>query len=81
MSYNDPFGIDGIEDMFEPKIVSNIEDTAVQIMDHLGDRDSCVFVDDDCETWEVRRIGINSAMAISLAHNSIVRIKKRQSVI
>jgi len=79
MNYEDPFGIDGIEDMYEPSIVHNIEDTAVQIMDHLGDRDSCVFVDDDCETWEVRRISFNSAMAISLARNSIVRIKKRQS--
>ncbi len=64
---------------FDIESYGDMHDMVEQMIMLLGDRDSCTFVDDECETWEVKQLTDGTYVAASLSKNSLLKIK-RESV-
>ena len=61
---------------FNIESYDDMHDMVEQMIMLLGDRESCTFVDDDCNTWEVKQVIDGTYLAACLSKNSLLKIKR-----
>jgi len=49
-----------------------------QIVEHIGSREECSFVDDDCEIWEVQRTEEGNLVALCMSRNALLKISRSE---
>jgi hypothetical protein len=62
---------------YELEELPDWDDIVDQIVEQLGDREECSFIDDDLQTWEVKRSEKNrgQVVAICISRRALLRIE------